>query len=75
MSANPEQPAPADDPVPSGTAEPAAAADADDLKRRFQQALAAKQGRRGEDHLDGGRTTGHAHGRIQTKRTFRRKSG
>ena len=29
----------------------------------------------GEDHLDAGQTPGHAHGRVETKRTFRRKSG
>ena len=48
---------------------------ADDLKAKFRKALAAKQGRRGEDHLDGGRTAEHAHGQAQGKRTFRRKTG
>ena len=47
----------------------------DDMKRKFREALAAKQGRHGEDHLDGGQRNGHAHGRIETKRTFRRKTG
>lgn len=48
---------------------------ADETKRRFREALAAKKGRQGEDHLDAGQTPGHAHGRIETKRTFRRKTG
>lgn len=48
---------------------------ADETKRRFREALAAKKARHGEDHLDGGSTPGHAHGRVETKRTFRRKTG
>jgi hypothetical protein len=48
---------------------------ADETKRKFREALAAKSARHGEDHLDGGQTPGHAHGRVQTKRTFRRKTG
>jgi hypothetical protein len=47
----------------------------DDMKRKFREALEAKKGRHGEDHLDGGQQAGHAHGRIETKRTFRRKTG
>jgi len=47
----------------------------DDLKRKFREALDAKKGRRGEDHLDAGQEPGHAHGRVETKRTFRRKTG
>lgn len=47
----------------------------DDTKRKFREALAAKKARKGEDHLDGGQTPGHAHGRIENKRTFRRKTG
>ncbi len=47
----------------------------DEMKRKFREALAAKQGRHGEDHLDGGQRGGQAHGRIETKRTFRRKTG
>lgn len=45
------------------------------MKRKFREALAAKKGRQGEDHLDGGQQQGHAHGRVETKRTFRRKTG
>ncbi len=48
---------------------------ADETRRRFREALAAKQGRHGEDHLDGGQASGHAHGKMQGKRTFRRKTG
>ncbi len=48
---------------------------AEETKRRFREALAAKHGRHGEDHLDGGRAAGHAHGQVQGKRTFRRKTG
>ena len=47
----------------------------DETKRKFREALAAKKARQGEDHLDGGQGPGHAHGRIETKRTFRRKTG
>jgi hypothetical protein len=48
---------------------------ADENKRRFREALDAKKARQGEDHLDAGQTPGHAHGRVETKRTFRRKTG
>ena len=64
MSANePEQ-------QPTETEDPTEA-----TKRRFREALEAKKARHGEDHLDGGQTPGHAHGRVETKRTFRRKTG
>ncbi|HEY0238858.1 MAG TPA: DUF5302 domain-containing protein [Friedmanniella sp.] len=48
---------------------------AEETKRRFREALDAKKARHGEDHLDAGQTPGHAHGRVETKRTFRRKTG
>ena len=48
---------------------------ADETKRKMRDALAAKKARHGEDHLDGGQNPGHAHGRVETKRTFRRKTG
>lgn len=65
MSANePETTAPTD----SETA-------VEETKRKFREALDAKKARHGEDHLDGGQTPGHAHGRVETKRTFRRKTG
>jgi hypothetical protein len=54
---------------------PAAESAADENKRRFREALDAKKARHGEDHLDAGQTPGHAHGRVETKRTFRRKTG
>jgi hypothetical protein len=47
----------------------------DETKRKFREALAAKKTRQGEDHLDGGQGAGHAHGRVESKRTFRRKTG
>ncbi|WP_204912040.1 DUF5302 family protein [Microlunatus spumicola] len=57
------------------TPEPTAENPAEETKRRFREALDAKKARHGEDHLDGGQTPGHAHGRVETKRTFRRKTG
>ena len=47
----------------------------DDTKRKFREALAAKQGRKGEDHIDNGPQHVQAHGPVETKRTFRRKTG
>jgi hypothetical protein len=57
------------------TPEPTAESPAEETKRKFREALDAKKARHGEDHLDGGQTPGHAHGRVETKRTFRRKTG
>ena len=47
----------------------------DETKRNFREALEAKQGRQGEAHLDGESPIQHAHGPVETKRTFRRKTG
>lgn len=47
----------------------------DETKRRFKEALAAKQKRQGEDHLDGGSHPTQPHGPVDAKRVFRRKSG
>jgi hypothetical protein len=47
----------------------------DDMKRKFREALEAKKGKRGEDHLDSGQPTAHPHGPVEAKRTFRRKTG
>ena len=47
----------------------------DETKRKFREALAAKQGRQGEDHMDAGPTNPHPHGPVSAKRTFRRKTG
>lgn len=45
-------------------------------KRKFREALEAKKGRRGEDHVDEGQQSQvHAHGPVETKRVFRRKTG
>ena len=47
----------------------------DETKRKFREALEAKKGRRGEDHIDDGQQHAHAHGPVETKRVFRRKTG
>ena len=47
----------------------------DETKRKFREALEAKQGRQGEAHIDNEPTGQHAHGPAETKRTFRRKTG
>jgi hypothetical protein len=47
----------------------------DETKRKFREALEAKQGRQGEAHIDNEPTTQQAHGPVETKRTFRRKTG
>lgn len=47
----------------------------DETKRKFREALEAKKGRRGEDHLDAGTHPGQPHGKVDAKRVFRRKSG
>jgi hypothetical protein len=45
-------------------------------KRRFREALEAKQGRQGADHVDADpHPSEHAHGPVDAKRTFRRKTG
>jgi hypothetical protein len=50
---------------------------ADDMKRKFREALDRKnaQSRSGEAHLDGESTVHSAHGPAGHKREFRRKSG
>ena len=45
----------------------------DETKRKFREALAAKQGRKGEDHIDNGPQHVHGRGPAETKRTFRRR--
>ena len=47
----------------------------DETKRKFREALAAKQGRKGEDNIDNGPQQVHGHGPVETKRNFRRKTG
>jgi hypothetical protein len=47
----------------------------DETKRKFREALEAKKGRRGEDHISDGQQHVHAHGPVDSKRVFRRKTG
>jgi Family of unknown function (DUF5302) len=47
----------------------------DETKRKFREALEAKQRRKGEDHIDNGPQHVRGHGPVETKRTFRRKTG
>ncbi|HEX8489056.1 MAG TPA: DUF5302 domain-containing protein [Propionibacteriaceae bacterium] len=47
----------------------------DETKRKFREALEAKKNRRGEDHIDDGKQHVHAHGPVDSKRVFRRKTG
>lgn len=47
----------------------------DETKRKFREALEAKKNRRGEDHIDDGQQRVHAHGPVDSKRVFRRKTG
>jgi hypothetical protein len=61
----------ADDKPQPATGETAAEA----TKRRFREALQSKQGRHGDDHLDAGKPTVQAHGPVEAKRMFRRKTG
>ncbi len=45
-------------------------------KRRFREALEAKQGRQGEDHVGTDpHPSEHGHGPVSEKRVFRRKTG
>lgn len=44
-------------------------------KRKFREALEAKKGRQGEAHVDAEQTTVQAHGPVESKRVFRRKTG
>jgi Family of unknown function (DUF5302) len=47
----------------------------DETRRKFREALEAKQRRKGEDHIDNEPGKVHAHGPVESKRTFRRKTG
>ncbi len=48
----------------------------DDTKRKFREALERKKAQSGggEDHRDGGRKQPRAHGPVENRREFRRKS-
>jgi hypothetical protein len=49
----------------------------DDTKRRFREALERKKAKAagGSDHKDGGAKQPRAHGPLESRREFRRKSG
>lgn len=48
----------------------------DQAKRKFREALEAKKGRQGQAHTaDGQQSSAHAHGPVDSKRVFRRKTG
>jgi len=51
----------------------------DETKAKFREALAAKHGRKGQDHIDSQNDKasqhGHGQGPVETKRTYRRKTG
>jgi hypothetical protein len=70
---------PADEAVPTDETvveeAPANETPAEQNKRKFREALAAKQRRHGEDHIDTDPKRPSAHGPVETKRTFRRKTG
>ena len=47
----------------------------EETKRKFREALEAKHGRHGEDHIQVDPQQPDAHGPVSEKRTFRRKTG
>lgn len=53
------------------------AADSEDTKRKFREALERKNARAagGEQHKDAGGNQPRAHGPVEHRREFRRKSG
>lgn len=46
----------------------------DETRRKFREALEAKKGRRGEDHIDEP-PPAHTRGPVESKRVYRRKTG
>lgn len=63
------------DEAPTSEHDPTAETPQDETKRKFREALEAKKNRRGEDHIDDGQQHVHAHGPVDSKRVFRRKTG
>ncbi len=55
----------------------AAAPESDDNKRKFREALDRKMAKSsgGSDHKSGGGKQARAHGPVENRREFRRKSG
>jgi len=67
-----------EDTFSDATAEPEAAADIDDMKRKFREALERKRGAQTAANAEGAHDTGKVHGShgpASTRRSFRRKSG
>ncbi len=60
---------------PKDVAAPSSESVAAENKRKMREALAAKQKRQGEDHIDTDPQAPQAHGPVDQKRTFRRKTG
>ena len=67
----------ADEPETDSTGEATAAALPDHTKQKFREALERKKANSGggSDHKDGGRKQPRAHGPLESRREFRRKSG
>jgi hypothetical protein len=70
MTADQSSAAPSDETPSEQATDPVQA-----TKQKFKEALAAKQARHGEDHIDSGPQHVHGHGPVETKRVFRRKTG
>ncbi len=60
-----------------GTTRDSASAPEDDTKRKFREALERKKAKAagGSDHKDKGAKQPRAHGPVESRREFRRKSG
>jgi Family of unknown function (DUF5302) len=60
-----------------GTTRDSSEAPEDDTKRKFREALERKKAKAagGSDHKDGGAKQPRAHGPVENRREFRRKSG
>ncbi len=62
---------------PAGATDVTGGDEGDDTKRKFREALERKNASSagGSDHKDGGRKQPRAHGPVENRREFRRKSG
>lgn len=66
---------PSDKAGPENTESAKAESTKEETKRKFREALEAKHGRHGEDHIQADPQQPDAHGPVSEKRTFRRKTG